>query len=69
MQPVCFLEGIAIPDMCLAADVIESRYHCGPHEEIFIVEATTRKQKTLAKRLHGEWESQMSEFVELMEAK
>jgi hypothetical protein len=57
-MPVC--------DFKLAGSVLEQRYHCGPDEELVVAEVYERKEQRLARKLHTEWEGQMSEFLELM---
>ena len=65
-EPDRIVAGIPISDMALAAEVLEQRYHCGPHEETIICEVFGREEKRLARKLHRQWETSMREFVELM---
>ena len=67
MIPDRVVDGHSVADMCLASDVIELRYHCGPHEELIVVEVFSKREKRLAERLHEKWEAEYEEFVELME--
>jgi len=67
MEADGYVYGYPICDFQLAADVLHQRYHCGPHEELIIAEVLEKTEKGIAMRLHGKWERDMSEFMDLME--
>ena len=60
------VDGHPVADMNLVSDLIELRYHAGPHEEVLLYEVFDRKKQRLARRLHDEWEEEELEFLELM---
>jgi hypothetical protein len=62
-----FVQGKPISDHQLAANVLELRYHCGPHEALVIAEVFEEPEMLLARRLHQRWEREQHEFLELME--
>ena len=67
MQADHYVQGCPISDPQLAADVLELRYHCGPHETLVIAEVFEKPEMRLARKLHQRWEAEQHEFRELME--
>ena len=59
---------IPVCDINLVRSVMEMRYHCDRDEELVIAQVFEDEEKFLAARLHQEWETEMLEFKELMEA-
>jgi hypothetical protein len=54
------------PDWPLVKEIAHARYHCGPHEELVIVQVIEARERFVAELLHRHWEKSMAEFVEMM---
>ena len=67
IKPIKYAGKKPVADMGEVATIFEERYHCGPHEELLIVELFSKNDQEMAWKLHSQWELESLEFQELME--
>ena len=67
VEPLKVIGNIAVSDFRSAIEAMEDRFHCGPGEDLVIMEVFEQEYQSLAWLLHIKWQRDMHQFFELME--
>lgn len=59
--------GIPVVDACVLHRVASQMYHCGPHEQLLVVELFEEHEQHAARVLAARYECEIAQFKELME--